>query len=826
VPVAIALTAGIVADRYAGIPWPVSLAAALGFLAASAATCMGRQRLLSLLYFAGAVAASGAAYHHCYRNVYPADDIGEFATPEPRPVKLRGTLVEEPTVSLHPKNDPLQSFERPDPTRAVLQVSHLHNRRDWLPVSGRAQLVAIGELKDLHVGDEVEVVGRLIKPQPPANPGEFDYASFLLDQRIRAIVRVRTTVDPKRPGPKTSEAVRRLSPGAPWSVARALPLIRGWGQQTLQDALPPQQAGVAVALLLGEGSLMTGQDWAKYIKTGVIHVLAISGQHLVVLAAFLWLALRALRLRRRRGALLVGLFLLGYSLLAGGRPPVMRSAVMICTLCLGLMLRRPVMPANSFALAWILVAVLNPTDLFNSGCLLSFLSVAVLSWGTRNWLEPADDPLELLVDETRPQWLRLLRYLGRVVLVNYGITLAIWLALIPLVAARYQMVSFVGLLLGPPLVLLTSVALITGFLLLLADVLFWPLVPVLALPTTWSVAGCEFLVDAALTLPGAYCYVGDIPDWWLWVYYAAFLAVLMLESLRRHWRWAILAGLGWLCIGLFSGWTRTTADELRCTFLAVGKGGCTVLETPDGRTLLYDAGAVNGPEVTRRQIAPFLWSRGIRRIDELFLSHADLDHFNGLKDLLDRFAVGQVTCTPTFDKKTTDGVKVTLAAIKEHGVPVRIVRAGDRLAAGEVGLRVLHPPPRGPEGRENFRSMVLLVRHEGHTILLTGDLEGPGMEQVLALPPFRVDVLMAPHHGSRAANTPALVKKVRPQIVIASLGPPQGATRPPDPKMVGGVPFWGTWPNGAITIRSRPGRLTVETFLTGQRLLLDSRPRR
>ena len=74
--------------------------------------------------------------------------------------------------------------------------------------------------------------------------------------------------------------------------------------------------------------------------------------------------------------------------------------------------------------------------------------------------------------------------------------------------------------------------------------------------------------------------------------------------------------------------------------LPVGHGGCTVLETPDGRTLLYDAGALAGPEVTRRQIAPFLWSRGIRRIDEVILSHADLDHFNGLPSLLDRFAIG------------------------------------------------------------------------------------------------------------------------------------------------------------------------------------------
>src|SRR5262249_56481645 len=89
------------------------------------------------------------------------------------------------------------------------------------------------------------------------------------------------------------------------------------------------------------------------------------------------------------------------------------------------------------------------------------------------------------------------------------------------------------------------------------------------------------------------------------------------------------------------------SDELRVTFLAVGHGGCTVLETPDGRVLVYDAGAMGGSEVTRRHIAPYLWSRGHRRIDELFLSHADLDHFNGVTALLERFAVGPITCAPS-----------------------------------------------------------------------------------------------------------------------------------------------------------------------------------
>ncbi len=249
-----------------------------------------------------------------------------------------------------------------------------------------------------------------------------------------------------------------------------------------------------------------------------------------------------------------------------------------------------------------------------------------------------------------------------------------------------------------------------------------------------------------------------------------------------------------------------------------------MIEVPDGRTLLYDAGSLGGPDVTRRQIAPFLWSRGIRRLDEVFLSHADTDHFNGLPALLDRFAVGQVSCTPTFADKQIAAVRHTLTCLGQRSIPVRIVKAGDRLAAGDVDLEVLHPPAEGPAGNENARSLVLRVRHAGHTLLLTGDLEGPGLARVLKLPAPKVDVFMAPHHGSRLANTPDLAAWARPRVVVACQGPPVWPAREPDPFSRAGVPYLGTWPHGAVTVRSHASGLVIETFVTGQRLVLRSQP--
>jgi competence protein ComEC len=298
------------------------------------------------------------------------------------------------------------------------------------------------------------------------------------------------------------------------------------------------------------------------------------------------------------------------------------------------------------------------------------------------------------------------------------------------------------------------------------------------------------------------------------------LALLTQERLRQYWRWGVVAAVGWLCVALLVANVRLPSDELRCTFLAVGHGGCTVIETPDGRVLLYDAGAIGGPDVTRRHIAPYLWSRGIRRIDEVFLSHADLDHFNGLTELLDRFAIGQVTMTPTFADKTTPGVAQTLEVLQARGLPIRILKAGDRVTAGDVQIDVLHPPASGPDGNENARSLVLAIQHADHCILLTGDLEGAGLEQVLQLPRRPIDVLMAPHHGSRVSNTSALAEWAKPRVVVCCQGQPRGV--PVLDAVYGstGAQVFGTWPHGAVTVRSHASGLIIETFATGQRVVL------
>jgi competence protein ComEC len=493
---------------------------------------------------------------------------------------------------------------------------------------------------------------------------------------------------------------------------------------------------------------------------------------------------------------------------------------MVAVVCGAIVLRRPQRPANAFALAWLIVLGVNPTDPFTAGCQLSFVSVFVLVWGVGRWLTPRPPtPLEELIDESRSVAEKLLRRGIRWVGVAFAVSLILGAVNGPLVLAWQNIASPVGVFLGPPLVLLTSVALVAGFFVLLtvpvAAWLAWPFARV----TEWCLAGCGWLVEQAERVPGGWVYAPAPPAWWLVGFYAGGAAVVLTDGRAR--RIAVVALAVWTLLGLAPPSRHLPADELRVTFLHVGHGGCVVVEPPDGRVVLYDAGTTLGPDAVRRTVAPYLWHRGVRRVDEVFLSHADLDHFNGVPAILDRFPVGLVTLTPSFRDRPTAAVRATLDALEKRGVSMRVVSAGTVLSAGDVTLEVLHPPAAGPDGEENARSMVLLIRHAGNTVLLTGDLEGAGQERVTRLPVPRVDVMLAPHHGGKDANArragegryePGPVATwARPRLVVSCQ-----KAGPTDHLRAAYADVWDTPTAGAVVVRSHPTGLVAEAFRTGE----------
>lgn len=788
--VAAAATAGAAVER----TWPIPLVLTLAGAGALLAAWLLARRTAAILLLA-AVAALGAARLHVHDTIVSADDVGRFATDVGAPVQLRATVA-SPPMRVPAEEDPLQTLPRPEAVRLALDAASL---ADGTPASGLVIAYVSGKLEDIAVGDEVEIFGRLTASAGAANPGEFDVSRERRDQGVRAIL--------SATGPG---GVRVLARRWPVSVTGWLGRLHEACKETLEQNLSVEPA-LAAALLLGDGSGMSRSEWDKFLQSGVVHALAISGQHLVVLAVFLAFLRRLLFMPLAPATLGIVVILFAYALLTGGRPPAVRAAWMVLVGCLAILGRRCPTPLNTLAFAWLGVLIVNPADIFQTGCQLSFLAVALLQGMPRSPAGDADPFAEASL--VPPRIRRAVGWLGQV----YLESALIWLGVTPLVAARFHLVSPIALVIGPPVVLATTVALLSGFLLLVTAPVLGPLAAPFAWATDAALWMCVRIIDLGLAVPGATIPIADVPIWWIYLFYVALPLPWMAPRVPRA-TWLALGVLWFLVAGAF-GLGMFGSRGFHVAFLAVGHGGCTVVEN-DGRVLVYDAGATSGPDVTRRIILPYLWSRGRRGIDELVISHADLDHFSGVPDLVSRVPVGRVTLTPSFADRASPGVRRVMKDLAQHKIETRIWQAGDSDTLGDLTLDVLHPPARGPEGKENARSLVLLIRKDRFHLLLTGDLEEAGLDMLLGLRSPGVDVFMVPHHGSRTANPLALASWAKPRLAISCQGRPRGVQSPAAIYESVGARYWTTHREGAIELQLRDGQLDVTTFRTKETFTL------
>ena len=171
---------------------------------------------------------------------------------------------------------------------------------------------------------------------------------------------------------------------------------------------------------------------------------------------------------------------------------------------------------------------------------------------------------------------------------------------------------------------------------------------------SWCLWGSTSIINATRTFDVGSFYVAGPPGWWTLLLYAGLLAHTLGLAPRVPPRWLLSALLMWLALAFVVTGERTHRDELHCTFLSVGHGTCVVLELPGGETVLYDAGSLGSPDIATQTIASFLWSRGLTGIDALVLSHADVDHYNAVPGLIERFRIGRVYVSPLmFDPGST-----------------------------------------------------------------------------------------------------------------------------------------------------------------------------
>jgi competence protein ComEC len=587
------------------------------------------------------------------------------------------------------------------------------------------------QVADLLPGQRWRLSARLRRPHGNANPGGFDFEAWMLERGIRAVGYVR--VD----SPAVLIVARVNRPA--YVLERTREAVRSRLLRAL-DGRP--YAGVIVALAVGDQRAIPPSQWRVFTRTGVNHLMSISGLHITMVASLAYLlVLRlwrrsetlTLRLPPMRAAVAAGLAAaLAYAALSGFAVPAQRTVFMLAIVAVALWLGWMMRPLAVLAAAAALVIVLDPMAVISAGFWLSFGAVAVIMLasggriGRFSWLGAW----------ARTQW-------------------AVTLALVPLLLAMFQQVSLVSPIANAVAIPLVSLVVVPLTLFAAVLPLDW-----LAHAAHSVMALCMSLLETLERVPDAAWQQHAPPSWAVPLAMLGALWMLLPRGFPTRW-----VGAGLMLPLFLSLPPRAAPGELWLTVLDVGQGLAVVART-HGHALLYDTGPAFSDQVSagERIVVPYLRASGVRRLDGVIVSHDDLDHSGGTLAVLQAMPV-QWLSSPL----------PKLHPISETAANKRRCSAGERWEWDGVAFEMLHPDAESYNEfdlKDNDRSCVLRIVSPYGAVLLPADIERRSEIRLLRDSPRRLsaDVLIAPHHGSRTSSTPEFVVAVAPRLVVFAVG--------------------------------------------------------
>lgn len=834
-PVATGMVAGIVLDRsfHAGVISYIAL-----LLVASVAVGLRPVRALigPILIFA-ASACVGGMLHLNAAGIIPPSSIERYTGDSRRIARVRGVVVSEPRVLSAPPNPFARWTYGAERTVFLLEVESIEGVDRDIAASGRVR-VSVGEaVLGLRENERVELFGWLYPLLPPRNPGSFDWSAFQRRQGVVASLRC-----------NHRENVRRIEETPPRRrslVTRLRTRIRGMLTDDLATGAA-EEASLLEAMVLGHRSRLDRRLNDIFIQAGCIHFLAVSGVHVVIVMFLVRLACRAFMAPPRVSTWAMLIAVCIYAAVAEPRPPILRATVIAVIYCVARLLGKERACLNWISASVILLALFDPPMVFGVGYQLSFaavlgvsyLSPALLAFAAEAWLvyqrvilkrPRADEDRRLMDAQAVPQHLssRLLRTgwrgVRRYIKAGLAITIGAWVSGLPIVATYFHEVYVWGALNSLVAFPLVMIVMALGFVKLVVGAILPGVGSVIAGALTAADSLLIRLVEHLGSLPGA-SLVAPSPPWWLIVSYYVFLLSFVFRFPRDVLlSWgptpvpgqqqsaqprapAYMCGVALALLMVCSVawcWPRT-ADRLVVTVLSVGAGSATVVELPDGRTILYDAGSSSPSDVGRNTVVPYLRHRGITRIDRLYLSHANLDHFSGLPSVLEEVETGPIIVNGYYSarspRRSPSRHLLDLLAEREHPIET-LDPATSQWKLGGVTFELLWP--RGDLDETlltNDTSTVLRLSYAGHSILLTGDIEERGQRALLQRSGLRADVLVLPHHGSVRPSSKAFIDAVMPRAVIRSSGQRMDDTFSDLQFIVGTIPLYNTADVGAVRV--------------------------
>ena len=636
--------------------------------------------------------------------------------------------------------------------RLYLQVERLYDEQGATPVAGKI-LVQIKQGRvQLATGDRVLFSSKIRTPRNLGLPGESDYQRRLAYQGVFATAFV----------PESGDVVL-LRAGCGWRH-RLDQLAASLGR-FISAQVPGVEAGVLKALLLGDSGDLPDELNDAYARSGVNHILSISGFHvgIIFLCVFqlLLLATRcseflALRLNLRKSLLMVALpVVVFYLFLSGAAPATQRSVLMIAALVAALCLKRELEPINSLLLAACVILFAAPETLFEVSFQLSFLAF----WG----LVVLAPPLSACFAGTGGA----LRWFLLLVAASAAAILA---TLVP-VAYYFHRISFIGLLANLIIVPLMGYgAVVAGFAALVLSLVAPAPAAALIKLAAWLVRLSDAVILYLARAPVLSGYHPDRLD--------LLFACLLLFALTfvRPARAAHLAALLLLVTLAVRALPAGGCDGgLRVCFLSVGQGDASLVRLPEGKWLLVDGGGKAGEAESRsgrRLLLPALLRLGVGRLDYLALSHEHPDHLLGVLYLAENFEVGE------FWESGIPGTSYEYRKLKwvlaARGIPVRTLTAAlPPFQAGGARVEPLWPATSTPpaSGDANDGSLVFRLSHGKSSLLFTGDFTADSERQLLARGvPLKASLLKVGHHGSKYASTDPFLSAVSPQLAVISAG--------------------------------------------------------
>ena len=792
VGVLLAYMGGVLLGEWFETPLPLLLGAA-GLLLA----CFWALPTCRWFLWVAVLVGAGWVQQVRHQAILAPHDLRQLLGGEAELANVRGRLVRRPELRAARVDETVEWR-----VRAVIEVSAVRLRHRWHAASGRVLARAPEVLgPDYFAGRHVEVSGVLKPPEAAAAPGLFDYRAYLARQGIHGLLITDGSIDWRR--------VEGAGPTAPgWSDR----FVR-WAEATLARGLTPDDPALRLrwAMLLGWRGAVTEDLSEPFLKSGTMHVFAISGLHVMLIAGILTGGLRVLRLSRAGSGLLVLPLLWFYAGITGWQPSAVRATVMMSVIIGGWALRRPSDLLNSLAGAAFLILLWDPRQLFQAGFQLSFsvvFSLAVmlpwLSHARDRWLAP-EALLPPALRPTRREWCRekLRAALGAV-----AVSLSAWLGSLPLAAWYFHLVTPVSLFTNLIVVPLAGLVVLSG----LCSWLCGPWCPWATEcfnHAGWLVMWAMMRISGwAAALPGAW-WPAERPSLLFLLGYAGFLLLPLGSNLTRRWRLAhatavVLA----LALGLWLPHTQRSRT-LRITVLPVGGGDCVWIDAPGREAdLLVDTGDANAVDWV---VAPFLEAEGRRRIPAILLTHGDTRHVSGAPDLLRRIQIGQVLVGPGNPRSAV--YRRSLEALQKAGRPTGVMQRGRRWGP----VRVLHPDAQDRFTRADDQAVVLRFDWHGARVLLCSDLGRFGQDALIEREQdLEVDIVVTGMPTGEEPLREPLLERLRPSVMVVSTGR-YPADQAPSRALRGrlartGIPVYYTGDQGAVIVSATPHGWSVEAM--------------